>query len=398
VSSIALSKDTRSRHEKKQWREVLPLSNMLLHFLLLVASTTAAPCDILKASGQPCVAAHSTTRALYDSYHGPLYSVLRIDGSMIDVETIKKGGHAKASTQDDFCGAYSDISYNKISQGKVCETTSQIQAWCEIPGGSCGPKWGDLTKCQALCNSYLSCSHIAYFEDEGCRIYSSCDSPAPYDGVQTDIFQRLGNVCIIQKIYDQSPMGNHLTPAPPGGAAQIQDVGVNAARDSILLDGHRVYGAYFEGGMGYRNDNTSGIAVGDESQTIYMVVSGTHYNDMCCFDYGNAEINNLDDGDSTMEVFSMSTVSPPSTTGPIFSTRMYIGGILWKRRWLGTWFRDWSLGNGGKMIFIIFCISICTVAVHMTLLYVLYICRTLRTVSPLVVAMDVMISSRQTCP
>ena len=41
--------------------------------------------------------------------------------------------------------------------------------------------------------------------------------------------------------------------------------------------------AVFEGGMGYRLDNTSGVAKGDQPETIYMVVSGTHYNDRCCF-------------------------------------------------------------------------------------------------------------------
>src|ERR1039457_4006313 len=35
------------------------------------------PCDIYTAGGDPCVAAHSTTRALYASYNGPLYQVLR---------------------------------------------------------------------------------------------------------------------------------------------------------------------------------------------------------------------------------------------------------------------------------------------------------------------------------
>merc|ERR1712217_172332 len=34
---------------------------------------------------------------------------------------------------------------------------------------------------------------------------------------------------------------------------------------------------------------------------MYMVTSGKHYNDRCCFDYGNAETNNLDDGAGTME-------------------------------------------------------------------------------------------------
>ena len=32
-----------------------------------------------------------------------------------------------------------------------------------------------------------------------------------------------------------------------------------------------------------------------------MVTSGVHYNGRCCFDYGNAETNNLDDGAGTME-------------------------------------------------------------------------------------------------
>jgi len=52
---------------------------------------------------------------------------------------------------------------------------------------------------------------------------------------------------------------------------------------------------------GYRNDSTTGIAVGDDPETIYAVFNGTHYNDRCCFDYGNAETNNLDDGATTME-------------------------------------------------------------------------------------------------
>merc|ERR1719247_10907 len=68
-----------------------------------------------------------------------------------------------------------------------------------------------------------------------------------------------------------------------------------------MVGGHAVYSAYLEGGMGYRNDKTSGIATGDEAETLYMVTSGTHFNNRCCFDYGNAETNNDDDGAGTME-------------------------------------------------------------------------------------------------
>ena len=59
--------------------------------------------------------------------------------------------------------------------------------------------------------------------------------------------------------------------------------------------------AHFEGDQGYRNDRTSGVATGERAETIYMVTRGDHYNGGCCFDYGNAETDNNDDGKGTME-------------------------------------------------------------------------------------------------
>ena len=43
-------------------------------------SRPKGPCDIYAAAGDPCVAAHSTTRALYSSYNGPLYQVSTAGG------------------------------------------------------------------------------------------------------------------------------------------------------------------------------------------------------------------------------------------------------------------------------------------------------------------------------
>jgi hypothetical protein len=62
------------------------------------------PCDIYAAAGDPCVAAHSTTRALYASYNGPLYQVLRqSDGKTLDIGVVQAGGYANAAAQDAFC-------------------------------------------------------------------------------------------------------------------------------------------------------------------------------------------------------------------------------------------------------------------------------------------------------
>ena len=67
------------------------------------------PCDIYEAGGAPCVAAHATTRALYASYDGPLYQVMRqSDGKTLDINVVKAsandpGGYADAAAQDAFC-------------------------------------------------------------------------------------------------------------------------------------------------------------------------------------------------------------------------------------------------------------------------------------------------------
>jgi alpha-L-arabinofuranosidase B-like protein/concanavalin A-like lectin/glucanase superfamily protein/lamin tail-like protein len=70
------------------------------------------PCDIYAAGGTPCVAAHSTTRALYASYDGPLYQVRRAsDNAVKDIGVVESvggsfpaaGGYADAAAQDAFC-------------------------------------------------------------------------------------------------------------------------------------------------------------------------------------------------------------------------------------------------------------------------------------------------------
>ena len=110
-----------------------------------------------------------------------------------------------------------------------------------------------------------------------------------------------GQSCIITRIYDQSDMKNDLDTAPAGGAVNTPDEGVDAARFKLSVGGNEVYGAYFDNGQGYRRDDTKGIAVDDEPESMYMVVDGKFYNSGCCFDYGNAETDNLDDKAGTME-------------------------------------------------------------------------------------------------
>ncbi|UNI23041.1 Non-reducing end alpha-L-arabinofuranosidase [Purpureocillium takamizusanense] len=115
-----------------------------------------------------------------------------------------------------------------------------------------------------------------------------------------------GTTCLITIIYDQSGNGNHLTQAPPGGAARGPngngyDYLASAIGAPVTLGGHKAYGVFISPFTGYRNNEAKLTATGDGAQGMYAVLDGTHHNRACCFDYGNAETNSLDTGNGHME-------------------------------------------------------------------------------------------------
>ncbi|KAF7190512.1 putative alpha-L-arabinofuranosidase B [Pseudocercospora fuligena] len=204
------------------------MSSRRLALSLIATSTLAAagPCDIYASGNTPCVAAHSTTRALYNSFNGALYQVQRgSDGKTTDITPLSAGGVANAAAQDNFCS---------------------------------------------------------------------------------------GTTCVITIIYDQSGRSNHLTQAPPGGAASGTEANgydqlASAIGAPVTLNGQKAYGVFISPGVGYRNDATNGVATGDAAEGMYAIFDGTHYNDACCFDYGNAETNNKDTGNGHMEAIYFGT-------------------------------------------------------------------------------------------
>jgi hypothetical protein len=120
-----------------------------------------------------------------------------------------------------------------------------------------------------------------------------------------------GATCTISIIYDQSPNGNHLKPAPKGGNKATPDYPANATDLMTTINGHPVYGVFIKPGTtatGYRAGCTGcgitvpkGTATGDQPETEYMVTSQNGLVNGCCFDYGNAETSANDDGSGAME-------------------------------------------------------------------------------------------------
>ena len=187
----------------------------------LVASaslTVAGPCDIYASGDTPCVAAHSTTRALYSAYKGSLYQVKRgSDSTTLNIAPLSAGGVANAAAQDTFC-----------------ENTT----------------------------------------------------------------------CLITIIYDQSGQGNHLTQAPPGGFQGPESNGYDnlagAIGAPVTLNGQKAYGVFVSPGTGYRNNDASATATGDEAEGLYAFLR------LCTtyargFHYGNAETSSRDTGSGHME-------------------------------------------------------------------------------------------------
>jgi hypothetical protein len=95
----------------------------------------AGPCDLYSSGGTPCIAAHSTTRALYSAYAGSLYQVQRgSDNTTTNIAPLSAGGVANAAAQDTFCASTTcliTIIYDQSGRGNHLTQAP--------PGGFDGP-------------------------------------------------------------------------------------------------------------------------------------------------------------------------------------------------------------------------------------------------------------------
>jgi hypothetical protein len=113
-----------------------------------------------------------------------------------------------------------------------------------------------------------------------------------------------GTTCTITRIYDQSGHGNFLeaeTPDSTVGGANGQTA-ANAAQEALNVGGNKVYSLYTRPRQAYwRDGSKSGMPLGAEPQGIYMVTSGTHFSEGCCYDYGNGETSRRYEAGPTMD-------------------------------------------------------------------------------------------------
>jgi hypothetical protein len=157
-----------------------------------------------------------------------------------------------------------------------------------------------------------------------------------------------GTTCTITEIYDQSPEGNNLTIEGPGGNP-VADQGAVANALPVTIGGNEAYGLDIEPGTGYRDDSTTGVATGGGPESMYMVASGTHVNAGCCFDFGNAETSNTDNGAGHMDAVNLTTwcgnnSQPCTGSGPWVEADMENG------QWMGNGPNPSDTGNSSNFV------------------------------------------------
>jgi non-reducing end alpha-L-arabinofuranosidase len=147
------------------------------------------------------------------------------------------------------------------------------------------------------------------------------------DGAAQDAFCGT-STCTFSIIYDQSGRGNDLKVAPAGcytGTASEPDY-ESSANHSLTISGHKVYSLYMIAHDGYRNNSASGMPTGSASQGIYEVADGTRVGTACCWDFGNASVNNCNQGTMDALYFGTGYWGSGSGNGPWFMADLE-GGV-----------------------------------------------------------------------
>ena len=145
-----------------------------------------------------------------------------------------------------------------------------------------------------------------------------------------------GTTCVVTVVYDQSGRGNDLwyqgSSVVPGST---QSRPATATSESLTVGGDKAYSLYINPGNSYwRDGHLTGVPTGSAPEGMYMVTSGTHVNNGCCFDYGNSETTRSTDAAGAMDAIN-------------FSTQCWFGGCSGTGPWVQADL-EWGLFPGGS--------------------------------------------------
>ena len=259
------------------------------------------PCDIYQAGNTPCAGAHSTVRALYSAYGGPLYQVQRASDNATKDIPVGPGGYAKSSVQDDFCSNTTctiPIIYDQSPNGNHLRVTWWAY-WLQDGGNPATADAAKITVGGHTVYGIKSGTNVAYRTGtplEGTAAINKGSTTVTFSSPQTlpanSVLMFVANAkdC---KAGDWSPDLAKCNFHPYFTSADI------SASKTVTLT--KAYTGTASESTVVWNASTKGLVTGDDPEAMYSVFDAKSYNSYCCFDYGNAEFDGIDEGDATME-------------------------------------------------------------------------------------------------
>ena len=271
------------------------------------------PCDIYAAANPPtpCGAAHSTVRALYSAYSGPLYQVKRSDGTTKDIP-VGPSGFADSSVQDSFCAGSTctiPIIYDQSPNKNHLHVTWWAY-WLQNGGNPANASAAKITVGGHSVYGIKSGSNVAYHT--GVQLSGTANitkgsatvtfsSPQTLPANSALVFVENRKDCPSNSFNNGCNIKTYYTAAA-----------ISAATTVTLTSS---YSGTSSASTAVMDETTRGLATGDQAEEEYSVFDGKSYGQYCCFDYGNAEMNGVDEGHATMEALAWGAITQFGQTG-----------------------------------------------------------------------------------
>ncbi len=266
----------------------------------MMGTGPTGPCDIFAAANTPCGAAHSTVRALYSSYTGPLYQVQRSDKTTKDIMVLPNG-FADSATQDSFCSGSTctiPIIYDQSPNGNHLRVT-WFAYWLQSGGNPATANAARITVGGHTVYGIKSGTNVAYRTGvplSGTASVSKGSATVTFSTPQT---LPANSVLLFKDNAKDCP--SNSWPNNCNFKAYYTSAAINAATTVTLTAS---YAGTSSSSTVVWNHTTKGLATGDQAEDEYSVFDGKTYGQWCCFDYGNAELSGIDEGNATMEAIS----------------------------------------------------------------------------------------------
>ena len=266
-----------------------------------IGTGPTGPCDIYQTANTPCGAAHSTVRALYAAYTGPLYQVQRAsDKATMDIP-VGSGGFADSSVQDSFCSGTTctiPMIYDQSPNGNHLRVT-WFAYWLQNGGNPADAGAAKITVGGHSVYGIKSGTNVAYRSGaplKGTAAINKGSTTVTFSGPQT-----LPANTALAFVSNAKDCPSNSWPNNCNFDVYYTTAAISTSMTVTLTS---AYAGTSNAATAVWNASTKGLATGDQAEAEYSVFDGKLYSQWCCFDYGNAELSGIDKGNATMEAIS----------------------------------------------------------------------------------------------